>query len=152
MVTYDAQVLVQVARMARVARRHAGRCAALALSFAAVAAPPSLAQENALALPPRLEESPGAARLTEPPADRRDVLEEVIVTADSQWRLPDLGTSLRREEEPELDQRMEFRLAPLYDPEKQVEMLEPVPVVDVLRDVGFLRIFEVGFGRRSRQN
>jgi hypothetical protein len=44
---------------------------------------------------------------------------------------------------------MEFEMLPYYDPEKQVEMMEPVPVVDVLRDVGFLRMFEINFGRRT---
>lgn len=105
-----------------------------------------------LTLPPVIAENPGNARLEPAHEEREDEIEVVVAGGQSDWRLPDLGTSLRREEEPELDQRMEFRVAPLYDPEKQVEMLEPVPVVDVLRDVGFLRIFEVGFGRRSRQN
>jgi hypothetical protein len=120
---------------------------------------PALAQDEApaaaaedLTLPPVIEGRPGDVHLEPAPEGREDGIEVEVTGGQTDWRLPDLGTTLRREEEPELDERMEFRLAPLYDPEKQVEMLEPVPVVDVLRDVGFLRIFEIGFGRRSRQN
>jgi hypothetical protein len=129
---------------------------ALLMSVAGLA----LAQEDApataaedLTLPPVITEAPGDVRLEPAPEDREGEGIEVLVTGgETDWRLPDLGTSLREEEERPLDQRMEFVLAPYYDPEKQVEMLEPVPVVDVMRDLGFLRIFEVGFGRRSRQN
>jgi hypothetical protein len=114
-------------------------------------APP--AQPEDLTLPPVITEAPGDVRLEPPPEDREGEGIDVLVTGgETDWRLPDLGTTLREEEERPLDQRMEFVLAPYYDPEKQVEMLEPVPVVDVMRDLGFLRIFEVGFGRRSRQN
>jgi hypothetical protein len=121
---------------------------------------PAVAQDEArpapaedLTLPPVIAESPGDARLEPVPEDREPEGIDVTVTGgQTDWRLPDLGTSLREEEPRELDQRMEFVLAPYYDPEKQVEMLEPVPVVDVMRDLGFLRIFEVGFGQRSRQN
>lgn len=123
---------------------------AAASSFAQEA--PAPAPDEDLTLPPVIEGKPGDVHLEPAPEDRGDGLDVEVTGGQTDWRLPDLGTTLRREEEPELDQRMEFRLAPLYDPEKQVEMLEPVPVVDVLRDVGFLRIFEVGFGRRSRQN
>ena len=106
-----------------------------------------------LTLPPVIAEAPGDVRLEPAPEDREGEGIEVLVTGgETDWRLPDLGTSLREEEERELDQRMEFSLAPYYDPEKQVEMLEPVPVVDVMRNVGMLRIFEIDFGRRSRQN
>ena len=124
--------------------------AAACRTFAQDETPPAPAED--LTLPPVIGDSPGDVRLEPAHEEREDELVVEVTGGQSDWRLPDLGTSLRREEEPELDQRMEFRLAPLYDPEKQVEMLEPVPVVDVLRDVGFLRIFEVGFGRRSRQN
>ena len=121
----------------------------------------TLAQDDAapasaedLTLPPVIAEAPGDVRLEPAPEGREEEGIDVTVTGgQNDWRLPDLGTSLREEEEErELDQRMEFVLAPYYDPEKQVEMLEPVPVVDVMRDLGFLRIFEFGFGRRSRQN
>ena len=110
-------------------------------------------QPEDLTLPPVIAEAPGDVRLEPPPEHREGEGIDVLVTGgETDWRLPDLGTTLREEEERELDQRMEFVLAPYYDPEKQVEMLEPVPVVDVMRDLGFLRIFEVDFGRRSRQN
>ena len=114
---------------------------------------PAAATTEDLTLPPVIQEAPGDVRLEPVPGDREPEGIDVEVTGgQTDWRLPDLGTTLREEEERELDERMEFVLAPYYDPEKQVEMLEPVPVVDVMRDVGFLRIFEVGFGRRSRSN
>ena len=130
------------------------------VAILAAVAGQALAQDDArpepaedLTLPPTITEAPGDVRLEPAPEDREGEGIDVLVTGgETDWRLPDLGTTLRREEERELDQRMEFVLAPYYDPEKQVEMLEPVPVVDVMRDLGFLRIFEVGFGRRSRQN
>jgi len=120
----------------------------------------SYAQEEELAptaedltLPPVIQESPGDVRLAPASEDSEEAGIEVEVTGgQTDWRLPDLGTTLREEEERELDQRLEFRLAPYYDPEKQVEMMEPVPVVDVMRDLGQLRIFEIDFGRRSRSN
>jgi hypothetical protein len=111
-------------------------------------AEPGAAGED-LTLPPVIAQSPGDAHLEPTPENREDTLEAVVTGGQTDWRLPDLGTSLREEEEPELDQRMDFRAAPLYDPEKQVEMLEPVPVVDVERNVGYLRLFQIDFGRRS---
>jgi hypothetical protein len=109
-----------------------------------------LATDETLTLPPVIAETPGDVRLEAPPEDREDGLEVEVTAGQTDWRLPDLGTSLREEEdEREPDQRMEFEMLPYYDPEKQVETLEPVPVVDVLRDVGFLRIFEIDFGRRT---
>jgi hypothetical protein len=108
-----------------------------------------LAQNEDLTLPPVIEETPGDVRF-EPPSEHDESLEVVVEAGQTDWRLPDLGTSLRdEEEERELDQRMEFEALPYYDPEKQVEMLEPTPIVDVLRDVGFLKIFNIEFGRRT---
>ena len=124
----------------------------------ALVAGQALAQDDAapapaedLTLPPVIAEAPGDVRLGPAPEDREGEGIDVLVTGgETDWRLPDLGTSLREEEEErEPDQRMEFKMLPYYDPEKQVETLEPVPVVDVLRDVGFLRIFEIDFGRRT---
>lgn len=120
-------------------------------AFAQGDAVPAPAED--LTLPPIISEAPGDTRLEPASEDREGEGIDVLVTGGTtDWRLPDLGTTLREEEERELDQRMEFVLAPYYDPEKQVEMLEPVPVVDVMRGVGMLRIFEIDFGRRSRQN
>ena len=124
--------------------------AGVALAQDEPAAPQETLAQNEtedLTLPPVIEETPGDVRF-EPPAEDKP-LEVVVEGGQTDWRLPDLGTSLREEEERELDQRMKFDALPYYDPEKQVEMLEPTPVVDVLRDVGFLKIFEIEFGRRT---
>jgi hypothetical protein len=132
------------------------RVAAIATLLAVVAGD-SLAQDestlapnDALTLPPAIAEAPGDAHLEPAPAAGEDGLTVVVSGGQTDWRLPDLGTSLREEEE-EVDptQRIHLRFMPLYDPEKQEDTLEPVPVVDVLRDVGFIRLFEIEIGRKS---
>lgn len=100
-----------------------------------------------LTLPPVIQAMPGDVRLEPPPADRDDMLEVHVTGGQTDWRLPDLGTSLREEEEErDPDQRFEVRFVPLFDPEKDDQTIETPPVVDVLRDVGFIRIFEIGIG------
>jgi hypothetical protein len=49
-------------------------------------------------------------------------------------------------EEIDPNQRIHLNLLPLFDAERQVETLEQVPVVDVLRDVGFIQIFMIDLG------
>jgi len=101
-----------------------------------------------LTLPPVIQAMPGDVRLEAPPEDRDDVLEAVVTGGQTDWRLPDLGTSLREEEEErDPNQRIVVRFAPLFDPEKEDPTIETAPVVDVLRDVGFIRIFEINIGR-----
>ena len=113
------------------------------------AAPPAL--DDSLTLPPELEAGPGDVRLEPPPEAREDVLEAVVTGGQSDWRLPDLGSSFRRDEE-EIDpsQRISVQFLPLYDPENEDPTAELFPSIEDLRRVGFLEIIRVNFGRRSR--
>lgn len=110
------------------------------------------AQEEDLTLPPRLDGTPFEARLAEPRAGSEESLEEVVVVGENEWRLPDLGSAWRlRQEDIEVDTRIEARFLPLYDPE-----VEPEQRVDLLRmsselhRVGFIELFQIRFGGRSR--
>lgn len=108
------------------------------------------AGDEQLTLPPVIRAMPGDVRLEPPPEDREDGLHVEVTGGQTDWRLPDLGTSLREEEETrDPDQRIEARLAPLFDPEKEDPTHETAPVVDVLRDVGFIRIFEIRIGPKD---
>jgi hypothetical protein len=105
-----------------------------------------------LTLPPTLEESPGDARLEAPPEDREDVLDAVVTGGQNDWRLPDLGTSLRKQREEEAkntNQRIEVGFLGLYDPEEDDANQDFLaPEVEVMRGLGVLKIFKVQFGRR----
>jgi len=109
--------------------------------------------ERDLTLPPVLAE-PGEVRFELPPEDREDALEVVVTGGQTDWRLPDLGSSLREQREAEeraREQRIRVRFVPLYDPETQDPTEDLSQGVDVLRRVGFLRIFEFRFGRRTEE-
>lgn len=109
------------------------------------------AADSELTLPPVIASQPGQTRLEPPAEDREDVLEAVVTEGQSEWRLPDLGTSLR-EEEPALapDQRMSVRFIPLYDPEDEENdpLLDLAPEPDVMRNVRFIEFIELRFGKR----
>lgn len=110
------------------------------------------AQEPDLTRPPRLLEEPGTARLADQPPDRAPVLEEVIVVNESEWRLPDLGSTWRANREAERPvQRIETSFLPLFDPENQDPYANLFPPSDELRRVGFIELFRVRFGRRARE-
>lgn len=109
-------------------------------------------EDESLTLPPVIASEPGEARFEEPDPEREDALEAVVTSGQTDWRLPDLGTSMR-EEEPELepDQRMYVGVIPLYDPEDEENdpLLDLTQDPDVMRGVGFLKLFELRFGQRS---
>lgn len=121
----------------------------LAATAAAIA--PARAQETDLTLPPRIESAPGEARLERPSEDRSEMLEAVVKGGRDDWRLPDLGTSLRREREEEKarTQRIEVSFLPLYDPEHQDPTAALFPGIEELRRVGFIRVIELHFGHRD---
>jgi len=107
-----------------------------------------------LTLPPRISEpAPGEVALEPAPEEHEDVLEAVVTGGQTDFRLPDLGTSLRREKEEERDpnDRMDVTFLNLFDPENQDPAEEVFPTIEDLRRVGFLRIFELRFGRRNRE-
>ena len=112
----------------------------------------AVAQEEDLTLPPRLEERPGETRLAAQEESRPRVLEEVIVVNESEWRLPDLGSAWRQEQEQEQEgtERIEVSLLPLFDPENQDPNVDLFTRNSELSRVGFVEIFRVRFGRRDR--
>jgi hypothetical protein len=120
------------------------------LASIALAAGPLAAQED-LALPPRVEDAPGAARLAAEPPDRREPLEEIVVVSEQRWRLPDLGSEWRAEHAAEADStaRIEATFMPLYDPENDAPTYDVFNVNRAIRQVGFIELFRVRFGQRS---
>jgi hypothetical protein len=104
-----------------------------------------------LTLPPRVEPSPADARLEPAPQEREDMLEAVVTGGQTDFRLPDLGTSFREEEEVDPNDRIDVTFLYLYDPDNIDPAEEVFPTIEDLRRVGFLRVFELRFGRRSRE-
>lgn len=102
-------------------------------------------------IPPASDSSPGSTRLEAAPEDREDMLEAVVTGGQTDFRLPDLGTSLREEEEIDPNDRIDVTFLYLYDPDNQDPAEEVFPTIEDLRRVGFLRVFEMRFGRRSRE-
>jgi hypothetical protein len=132
------------------------RCV-LAIAAAAAAIWPGIpaqAQED-LALPPRIIEEEirqTPAPIEAPVQSDSSAMEEIVVISDQNpWRLPDLGSSWRAQQE-ELQQdagRISVDLAPLWDPDaEELPTRNPFDVTDGIRRVGFLEIFRVRFGRR----
>jgi hypothetical protein len=119
----------------------------------ALAAAPLAAQQEDLAFPPRLEDGPGAARLAAEPQERREALEEIVVVGEQRWRLPDLGSEWRTEHAAEEDStpRIEATFMPLYDPENDAPTYDVFNVNRAIRQVGFIELFRVRFGQRSRE-
>ena len=124
----------------------AGGAARAAAAAAVAAAVDDLTQ------PPEIDPDsppPGAARLEPADDEREDLLEAVVTRGQTDWRLPDLGTSLRDDEDTlEPGQRIDVAFFPLFDPENQdptAELFEQ----EELRRVEMIRIFEIDFGERD---
>ena len=122
-------------------------CAAATLICAAAA----LAQEEA-PLPPRiLDDPPGQASLARLPADREEVLEEVVVVAREQWRLPDLGATWRTRFERPAETRLAMRYLPLYDPEMAELWPDLFQLSKQEERTGHIELFRIRFGAEARQ-
>lgn len=115
---------------------------------AADTAPPGEAE---LARPPEIDARretsgrPGGARLAEPRVRDASPREEVVVVGEQRWRLPDLGSELRREQERESDARIRAEFLRPYDPADPANRFEPYPLDGELTRVGFIEIFRIGF-------
>ncbi len=82
--------------------------------------------------------------------DQEKVLEEIIVVGKDEWRLPDLGSSWRAEQEARRKPvRMNWEFLPRYDPEEADRHPELSQLSKVEQRVGFIRLFRFSFGRRS---
>ena len=119
--------------------------------LAAIAACLARAQETDLTLPPAIASGPGDVRLEPAAEEREDVLEAVVTGGQTDWRLPDLGSSFRSRIPEDPDQRIHVTFIGLYDPENQDPIEEMFPDSEEFRRVGFLRIFELRFGKRNRE-
>lgn len=108
--------------------------------------------EQDLTLPPTVSSSPGDVRLEPPPEEREDVLEAVVTSGQTEWRLPDLGTSFRDDDE-EYDptERIDVTFLYLFDPENLDPAEEIFPSLEEKLGVGMLQIFEIRIGSRDAE-
>jgi len=109
-------------------------------------------QAEDLTLPPRLDGAPYSARLAEQAEGREPAIEELIVVGENEWRLPDLGSSWRLRQEDEREPaRIQANFLPLYDPEDSRQRRDDLFLIhSELRRVGFIELFKIRFGNRSR--
>ncbi|MDX1561734.1 MAG: hypothetical protein R3305_02350 [Gammaproteobacteria bacterium] len=142
------------------ARLIASIAALLLLPLLAAAQQDVVAQQDAesasaggedLTMPPSLPELPGDARLEPPPREREDVLEAVIVRGQDEFRIPDLGTTLRDEEDDDPNARIKVNWLPLYDPENQDPTLAIFEQDTELRRIGWIKLFDLRFGGRDNR-
>jgi len=102
-----------------------------------------------LTLPPEITEGPGEVRFEAPAEEREGALEAVVTRGQSDWRLPDLGSEMRREQdERDPTERIDATFLYLYDPENQDPTEELFPDDSNPRTVGWLQLFELRFGKR----
>jgi hypothetical protein len=128
--------------------------AAETLTLAVVAiGPAALAQDRDLTLPPRLDDAPYSARLAPQPEERTEALEEVLVTGENEWRLPDLGSRWRARTEAATEPaRIAADVLPLYDPESPTHTRNDWFIVnEEIRRVGFIELFKVRFGKPAEE-
>lgn len=108
--------------------------------------------ERDLTLPPRIQSSPADVRLEPQPEEREDLLEAVVTGGQTDFNLPDLGTSLRADaEEYDPNERIDVQFLYLFDPENQDPAEEIFPSLQERIGVGMLRIFEVRIGGRDAE-
>jgi hypothetical protein len=111
----------------------------------AVAAPAPAAAAPLGALRP-----PSPARLAPLPEERGDAIDEIVVVGEG-WRLPDLGSDWRAKQEAQARQeRLNAVWFPLYDPARPPLRPERWLATGEERRHGYIDIFRLRFGRRSR--
>ena len=110
-------------------------------------------EDNELALPPEIADSePGEVSFEAPPEDREDMLEAVVTSGQTDWRLPDLGSTMREEQAArDPNERIDVSFLYLYDPDNQDPTEELFPDDSNPRTVGFIRVFELRFGTRNEE-
>ena len=82
--------------------------------------------------------------------DQEEVLEEIIVVGKAEWRLPDLGSSWRAEQEArKRPDRAGWEFAPRYDPERAYRYLNLPQLSKEEQRVGFIELFRFSFDRES---
>ena len=131
----------------RTARARARSVFLLATMFAATA----LAQEDAPPPPRILDDPPGQASLAELPENRLEVLEEIVVVAREQWRLPDLGANWRARFERPPESRLAMHYLPLYDPEMADRWPDLFQLSKQEERTGYIELFRIRFGAEAQQ-
>ncbi len=82
--------------------------------------------------------------------EQKEVLEEIIVVGKDEWRLPDLGSSWRAEQEARKKPgRRDWEFLPRYDPERADRHLNRSQLSQEEQRVGFIELFRFSFDRRS---
>ena len=82
--------------------------------------------------------------------DQKEVLEEIIVVGKAEWRLPDLGSSWRAEQEVrKRPSRTGWEFAPRYDPERAYRHLNLSQLSKEEQRVGFIELFRFSFDPKS---
>ena len=110
------------------------------------ATPPTSSTTPTLSLVMR---PPNAARLAPLPEERNDEPEEIVVIGRG-WRVPDLGSEWRaRQEEAAKSARFSAMALPLYDPARPSQH-DTFFVSGEQRRHGYIELFRLRFGRRSR--
>lgn len=94
---------------------------------------------------------PNAARLAPLPEDRGETTDEVVVIG-SGWRLPDLGSDWRAQQEAETRRALGSTIVPLYDPEKAPTFNNTYLLNREMQRVGYIELFRFRFGDRRRSD
>jgi hypothetical protein len=129
-----------------------------------LAAGNAAAQNDDVPLPPRIDQAPAAperrparpperTRLAPLPEDRA-AQDEIVVIGQTEFRLPDLGSAWRAEQEAEqrAAARIRVTLLPVYDPEAQAVANDLFLINrETHRRHGVIELFRVRFGRRGRE-
>jgi hypothetical protein len=110
-------------------------CVVVASAQAQQAAPPP---------PPPPREGPGSVTLAPLPADRAQVMEEIVVIGRDGWNLPELGGTPPPERLPEGPWHIIW--LPLYDPESPPQDLNLFQAATEQQRGNFVELFRVRFG------
>ena len=113
-------------------------------------APPAIARTT-LTPPPILGSlrPPNAATLAPLPEDRSSKPEEIIVIGRG-WRLPDLGSEWRKQQEEAEDTgRFHVTFLPLYDPGRPPQRVESLLAAPEWQRHGYIELFRGRFGKRA---
>lgn len=117
----------------------------------------AFAQEDSpavdLTLPPQIDPTaaPGEARLEPAPDEREDMLEAVVTGGQTDFRLPDLGTSFRADnEEYDPTERIDVQFLYLFDPENEDPAEEAFPSLEERLGVGMIKLFRITIGDPNR--
>ncbi len=94
---------------------------------------------------------PNAARLAPLPEERVETIDEVVVIG-SGWRLPDLGSDWRAQQEAETRRALGTTILPLYDPEKAPTFNNTYLLNREMQRVGYIELFRFRFGDRRRSD